>query len=210
MTDTWSQYSYFPSSIYTLEKPEFLQDVSKIAEEYLEDSIKHHDLNEIYPVMHTNNMVDDERLSTFKSYILNTCWNILNNEGYPMDNKRTYFTAMWMQTHYKFSSMERHVHPGCHLVGFYFIESHENGCFPYFHDPRPGKEMLDQPPDFRQEITNATNMIHFKPKPGSFLFADSWLPHSFSRNQSTKPVKFIHFNVVAKDYIVPPQGATVI
>ena len=30
--DTWSQFDYFPSSVYILEKPEFLKSVNKISD----------------------------------------------------------------------------------------------------------------------------------------------------------------------------------
>jgi hypothetical protein len=44
-------------------------------------------------------------------------------------------------------------------------------------------------------VTPASNAIHFSPKPGLLMFANSWLPHSFGRHAANKPLKFVHFNV---------------
>ena len=50
------------------------------------------------------------------------------------------------------------------------------------------------------EITNATNAIHFNNiLPGTFLFMNSWLVHQFPLNNSSDPLKFIHFNVNARE-----------
>ena len=38
-------------------------------------------------------------------------------------------------------------------------------------------------------------MINFVPKEGQLMFTNSWLPHSFTKNQSKKPIRFIHFNI---------------
>jgi len=38
-------------------------------------------------------------------------------------------------------------------------------------------------------------MVSFKPENGMLLFSNSWLPHSFTRNGSDKPFKFLHFNL---------------
>ena len=38
-------------------------------------------------------------------------------------------------------------------------------------------------------------MINFEPKVGQFMFTNAWLPHSFTKNNSEQPFKFIHFNL---------------
>jgi hypothetical protein len=46
------------------------------------------------------------------------------------------------------------------------------------------------------DVTHASTMINFVPKEGQLMLTNSWLPHSFTRNESKKPIRFIHFNVV--------------
>jgi len=43
--------------------------------------------------------------------------------------------------------------------------------------------------------THASNLINFEPKNGLLMFSNAWLPHSFNKNSSKSPVRFIHFNI---------------
>ena len=63
------------------------------------------------------------------------------------------------------------------------------------HDPRPAKKFANLPEKNMALATYASTMIGFKPEPGMFFFANSWLPHSFTRNSSDEPSRFIHFNL---------------
>ena len=38
-------------------------------------------------------------------------------------------------------------------------------------------------------------MINFAPEEGQIVFTNSWLPHSFTRNESDKSFIMIHFNL---------------
>jgi hypothetical protein len=117
-----------------------------------------------------------------------------------MDNKETYFHSMWGQQHGKYGNMEEHVHnDGVQLVGFYFLECPENGPRMIVHDPRPGKVQIDMPEADNKKITRATSAVVFNPKPGDLFFTNSWLPHSFTRNGSETPAKFIHINISVRD-----------
>ena len=44
-------------------------------------------------------------------------------------------------------------------------------------------------------LTAASSMANYIPNAGDLFFANSWLPHSFPRNESKEPLKFIHFNI---------------
>jgi len=209
--DTWKQFDYFPSSVYILDKPEFLENVKNVSYEYLNNIKKEIRLDNIYPMYHTSNFSHDERIIDFTSYVVNTAWNILDSQGFDMKNIQTYFMMMWMQTHYKYSSMEQHVHPfGCKLVGFYILDVPENSSKIVLHDPRPGKVQDSFGADMTCQIENSTERIYFDPKPGMLYFTNSWLPHSFTRNRSDDPFSFIHFNIGIRDYHPPPPAAEVI
>ena len=195
--NTQLQVAYhFPCPIYIIERLDFLEAVNSVSEEALEVQRKEHDLNEIYPVYMTGNYYGDARLSKFTEFVGATAWNILNEQGYAMQDKAVQFTEMWTQEHHKHSAMDAHVHGfGSQIVGFYFLETPEDSSKVVFHDPRSGKVQIDLPENDMNMATPASKMINFEPKAGMMIFANSWLSHSFTRHASAKPIKFVHFNL---------------
>jgi len=186
----------FPCPIYIIERPDFLKTVNQVSEENLAIKRKDRDLNEIYPVYMTGNYFADPRMAQFSEFIGSTAWNILNEQGYAMQDKAVQFTEMWTQEHYKHSAMDAHVHGfGSQIVGFYFLETPEGCSNVVFHDPRAGKVQNDLPEQDINIATPASRMINFTPKPGMMLFANSWLAHSFTRHAADLPIKFVHFNL---------------
>lgn len=187
---------YFPTVVYRIEKPEFLEAVGKIAEETLVDVRKTSSLNEMYPVHMTGNLFDKPDIIPFQYYVGATAYNILSEQGYNLDGFEPYFSEMWCQEHYKHSGMEQHVHgAGSQIVGFYFLDTPENCSKVVLHDPRPAKSMSSWTEADMNKATAASGMINFTPKPGLLMFTNAWLPHSFSRHGSDKPMRFIHFNL---------------
>jgi len=73
-----------------------------------------------------------------------------------------------------------------------------------FHDPRAGKVQIDLPESDTTQVTIASKMINFEPKPGLMIFANAWLAHSFTRHAADKPIKFVHFNLAVQ---MAPQVA---
>lgn len=196
---------YFPTAIYQIDKPEFIEPVSKVAEEALAKIRTEKELNEIYPVHMTGNLFDIPEIIPFQYYVGGTAYNILNEQGYNLENFETFFSEMWCQEHYKHSAMEQHTHgAGSQIVGFYFLETPENCSKVVFHDPRPAKPMISWAEKNAADATFASNSIHFTPKPGMLMFTNAWLPHSFSRHESDKPIKFIHFNIGLRPLIRAP------
>jgi uncharacterized protein (TIGR02466 family) len=187
---------HFPCPIYIIERPDFLETVSAVSEEALNVQRKERDLNEIYPVYMTQNYFGDPRMAGFSEFIGSTAWNILNEQGYAMQDKAMSFTEMWTQEHHKHSAMDAHVHGfGSQIVGFYFLETPENCSHVVFHDPRAAKVQIDLPEQNSEMATPASKMINFTPKPGMMIFANSWLSHSFTRHAAEQPIKFVHFNL---------------
>jgi len=202
--NTQLQVAYhFPCPIYIIERPDFLEAVNAVSEEALEVQRKERDLNEIYPLYMTGSYYADPRLTGFTEFVGATAWNILNEQGYAMQNMAVSFTEMWTQEHYKHSAMDAHVHGyGSQIVGFYFLETPEGGSNVVFHDPRAGKVQIDLPEQDMSMATPASKMINFTPKPGMMIFANSWLMHSFTRHAAELPIKFVHFNLTV---ILAPQ-----
>lgn len=194
--DVLEPFASFSSTIYTITKTEFLDAVREASNEALEESKKEHEQNEIYPSTMSTTLSGREKTKEFEQFIAQACWQVLSSQGYNMEFFNTYISELWCQEHRKFSNMEQHVHPyGVQLSGFYFLDTPEEGCMVELHDPRPGKVIASLPARDMTQVTEASNSIYIKPKPGMFVITNSWLPHSFTRNGSDTPVKFVHFNV---------------
>lgn len=204
--NTQLQVAYhFPCPIYLIERPDFLESVNTVSEEVLQVQRKERDLNEIYPVYMTGNYFGDPRMAKFSEFVGATAWNILNEQGYAMQDKAVQFTEMWTQEHHKHSAMDAHVHGfGSQIVGFYFLETPENCSHLVFHDPRAAKVQIDLPENDINMATPASKAINFTPKPGMMIFANSWFAHSFTRHAADLPIKFVHFNLTV---IPAPQTA---
>lgn len=203
--NTQLQVAYnFPCPIYIIQRPDFLKVINIVSEEALEIQRKERDLNEIYPVYMTQSFFADPRLTAFTEFVGSTAWNILNDQGYAMQEKAVSFTEMWTQEHHKHSAMDAHVHGfGSQIVGFYFLETPENCSHVVFHDPRAAKVQIDLQEQDVNIATPASKMINFTPKPGMMIFANSWLAHSFTRHAANEPIKFVHFNLTV---IPAPQS----
>lgn len=195
--NTQLQVAYhFPCPIYLIERPDFLEKVLEVSEEYLDAQHKERELDEIYPVYMSGSYYADPRIAEFSEFVGATAWNILNEQGYAMEDKVVSFTEMWTQEHHKHSSMDQHVHGfGSQIVGFYFLETPEGCSRAVFHDPRSAKVQIDLPEQDMSVATPASKMINFEPKPGLLIFANAWLAHSFTRHAANKPIKFVHFNL---------------
>lgn len=198
-------FSYFPSTVYSIKKPEFLNTVRTVSLEALTKRRKEQPkLDPIYPLYQTDNLFGDPRMADFCNYVGATAWNILQSQGYDMNNKNVFFMEMWCQEHHRHSAMDEHVHGfGAQLVGFYFLDTPADCQRIVINDPRPAKKQINLPETNMSNVTYASNSINFVPEPGLLFYANSWLPHAFSRHASAKPMRFIHFTVGIGQ--VPPQ-----
>jgi uncharacterized protein (TIGR02466 family) len=197
--NTLTPLSYFASPIYVIEKPEFLEPVRKISEQYLkerkEDTTKLPPLDPMYPVQ-TGGFYHEPELKEFTSFIAECAWAILNDQGHAMSNMTTYFQEMWAQEHRKWNGHEEHIHNhGAQISGFYFTEAPEGGCRVMLHDPRPSRMQIILPEADLNKITEASSKILLIPKPGSLYFINSWLPHSVTRNPIDESTTLVHFNL---------------
>ena len=186
----------FASPVYIFYKPEFLSSVKSVSERYLKDLKKENDLNKVYPLYQTENMINEESISDFVNFIKNVAENILFNQGYNINNLRPEILELWCQEHFRGSGHERHIHGnGSYITGFYITKIPKNSTKFLFHDPRPAKEFSNLPESNADNVTNASQSVFFKPQEGTFLFTNSWLPHTIARNESRESVRIIHFNV---------------
>lgn len=199
MSDILDQWQYFPSPVYSIKKPEFLNVARKASKEALKT---HGAINPIYP-MAQGSLFDSTELLPFFEYTLNTAWNLLSDQGYQMEGFSTYLTQAWVQEHHKSSSMEYHNHGDCDLVGFYVLECPKDAPRLVIHDPRSMQTASNLAEADLSKVTTATRMINFTLEAGTLMFTPSWLAHSFTRNPSVKPFTFIHLNINTRPYVEP-------
>jgi hypothetical protein len=197
ITPAVSEGYYFATTVYKVDAKAHLETARTVAIEYLEKAGKQQRINDLYPVQMTDNMFNDPRLQDLSSMIVQMSWNILDAQGYQMNNLNTLFLSMWAQEHYKYSLMEQHTHgEGAQIIGFYFLDVPEDATTRMaIYDPRPAKVQINLPEKNLADITYGSNVVTFTPEPGTIFFTNAWIPHSFTRNGSHKPVRFIHFNI---------------
>jgi uncharacterized protein (TIGR02466 family) len=193
------QFHYFATPVYIIQQPQFLDVVKAIAADSITQVHGDKKPDKIHPVRMSGNMLEDERIAPFADFIANTAWNILSSQGFAMEGFSTSFTELWCQEHFQTSSMDYHNHPGGNfIVGFYFLDVPEGAPTLVIHDPRPSRMMLSLPEIDPSQATLASTMVNFKPQPGMVMFAPAWLAHSFGRNASKKPFRFVHFNLTVQ------------
>jgi hypothetical protein len=192
-----ASYQYFPTAIYMIDKPEFLTAAREVSNQYIKELKKTQPQpNQIYPIYQTNNMFTEKKIEPLASYIAQTTWNILKEQGHNMAGMTTYFLEMWCQELHKMASQDEHVHGyGSQMVGFYFLDCPKDSSRIVIHDPRAARKQINLPETNVNDATYASTMINFQPKAGQLFFANSWLSHSFTRHANKSPLRFIHFNM---------------
>jgi hypothetical protein len=195
--DTLASYHYFPSAVYMIDKPEFLTSAREVSTKFLKELKKTQPQpDQIYPLLQTANLFMDPKISDLANYIVQTGWNILTEQGHNMAGLTTYFLEMWCQELHRLGGQEEHVHGyGSQLVGFYFLDVPKDSSRIVIHDPRPARKQINLPETNMNDATYGSTMINFQPQPGQLFFANSWLPHSFTRHANKAPLRFIHFNL---------------
>jgi uncharacterized protein (TIGR02466 family) len=201
--ETLDESVLFPSTVYAIKKPEFLEVVSKVSAQYMQA----YKPNEPQMTVMTGGFAHEPEVKDFAQYVSQTAWNILKSQGFAMDNLVTYFMEMWTQEHNNHSHMEYHVHGlGAQISAFYFLETPPEGCRLILHDPRPAKVITNLPEKDFSKVSAASTQIVFTPNAGTLFFAPAWLPHSFSKNMDEKPTVFVHMNL---GVVAAPQAEVI-
>jgi len=199
----------FPSKVYSIEKPDFLDTVRAVSSKYLEQS-RQLQKGE-YMTLMSGNYSHEPEIAPFAQYVSQTAWNILQAQGYSMDQLVTFFSEMWTQEHKSFSSIDYHVHGlGSMISVFYFLDVPHNGCQLVLHDPRPTKWMIDIATRDPSQITDASERVFVPSKAGTLVFTNSWMPHSFTKNFNSEPTRFVHMNLSVTMSPVKPTTVEII
>ena len=189
--DTFNETNYFSSPVYMVKKDEFLEDVSAVSSRYLDAVRKDGSV-----ITMTHNYSHEPVLKEFCQYVSQTAWNILSAQGYAMEEMATWFSEMWTQEHNYLSSMDTHIHNnGAQISAFYFLDTPADGSQLVIHDPRPAKVIISLPVTNDTLVSGGSSHVVFTPEPGLLILMNSWLPHSFTKNGSFSPFRFVHMNL---------------
>ena len=207
---------HFSTPIYRIEKPEWLPTAIKATDKFIKQSeknmakslkerkkflgnkdylkVKDHGLS-----YHSTPLNGDPGLKEMEAYIGQTSWNLLDEWGYDMSRYTTFFTEFWVQEFAKNGGGHHstHVHWDNHISGFYFLKCSEKTSYPIFHDPRAGAMMTKLPKKDSEKVSQMSDLIHYKPKPGTLVFFPGYVPHEFAVDYGLEPFRFIHFNIQA-------------
>jgi uncharacterized protein (TIGR02466 family) len=191
-----SAQPHFSTPIYSVHDESFLTDIKRISEASLNKAKNERGFNENFPVLMSENFFAAPEARNFSDFVGQSSWQILKEQGYAMDSMVVQFTEMWTQRHHKHSLMEQHSHRfGSQIVGFYFLEVPEEAPRALFYDPRISRLHSSLPEADPAQLTSASSIVNYEPKPGLFIFTNSWLAHSFTKNITSEPFSFVHFNL---------------
>jgi uncharacterized protein (TIGR02466 family) len=182
-------FAYFPSIICRDEQPNFVETLLNNC-----IKIKEEKKTEGETFFQSNDLKDEYFIEEFKKHVLSSAVNLLSVQGYSVEKYNFFVSSLWFQELGKGAATNAHFHKNSQICGWFFLEAPEKGSYPVYYDTRINKNMIEL--DFVQteEITNATNVIHFNNvQNGTVIFAPSWIQHQLTVNRSEMPTRCIHF-----------------
>ena len=202
---------FFKCPIWFGDAPEFVNDLNKVSDKYIETSKKNlketidkrnkkfGDKGDMGHVFHSTTLIGDPNFLNLQNYIGATSHNLLSEMGFDMSGYQLFTTELWVQEFAKKGGGHHtlHTHWNGHISGFYFLKADESTSMPLFEDPRPGNVMNLLPEKDKSKITYASSQINYQVKPGRIIFFPSYLPHQYVVDMGYKPFRFIHFNCQA-------------
>lgn len=196
--------TYFVSNIYNCYIPKWTKALNKYSNKYITEIKK---LNGVaksgtkdFGTSHCSfTLLGDENFSVLGEFIKSLTRDLLIKQGYDLSSKEVTLNDFWVQEFSKHGGGHQgyHVHPNRHMSGFYFLKCSENTSYPIFEDPRPGKVMTDLTQKDNSVLTTSSSTVFYKPKPGTLMLFNSYLPHHFAVDPGKDPFRFIHFNLRA-------------
>ncbi len=202
---------YFKCPIWFADAPEFVKDLNKASDKYIEESKKNlketidkrnkkfGDKGDMGNVFHSTSLIGDPAFLEIQNYIGATSYNLLGEMGFDLSNFEIFTTELWVQEFAKKGGGHHtlHTHWNGHMSGFYFLKASDKTSMPLFEDPRAGNVMNLLPEKDKTKITYATSQVHYKVQPGRMIFFPSYMPHQYIVDMGYEPFRFIHFNCQA-------------
>jgi uncharacterized protein (TIGR02466 family) len=199
--------NYFSTPLWSEQKPDFIKSLIKSTDKYIKDS-KNFPQNKLHikkfgdfgTSYHSSTLTGDNNFRDFIDYIGNKSWEFLDKQGFDMSLYQTMLSEMWVQEFSKNGGGHHsaHIHWNQHVSGFYFLKCSDKTSFPIFHEPRTGARAtkLKMKPQIK-EVLNGTELVHYRPQPGTLLIFPGYLEHEFSVDFGIEPFRFIHWNIQA-------------
>ena len=196
--------NHFETPIWVEDKPEFIKSLNKASNKYISDARKREkeyikqngDFGRSY---HSTPLTRDPNFVSFRDYIGQKSWEFLDHQGFDMSQYATIFSEMWVQEFSKKGGGHHsaHIHWNQHVSGFYFLKCSDKTSYPRFHEPRTGARATKLKMKPNVQLAPGSEIIHFKPKPGSLVIFPGYLEHEFTVDHGIKPFRFIHWNIQA-------------
>jgi len=195
---------YFKTPIWIEDKPEFVKSLDKASNEYIKEAKKrekdyikkHGDFGRSY---HSTPLTMDNRFLDFRNYIGQKSWEFLDWCGFDMQQYTTMFSELWVQEFAKNGGGHHsaHIHWNQHVSGFYFLKCSDKTSYPIFHEPRTGARATKLKMKPGNGVFHGTELVHFKPKPGTLIIFPGYLEHEYAVDFGVEPFRFIHWNIQA-------------
>lgn len=185
---------YFSTLLYRNELPGWIKKIDEITQDITFENYEENSL-----VLQTRNMINNEKLDFFISYIKGEAENILKTQGYNTNDYSFHVNNLWMQIFLPKGFNLPHVHSGCQMSGLYFFDIPDKDVIDLIiHDPRPGKLTSELTPYEDGKLKDSTSIICIDPPTsGTLLMFNSWLSHNLINNSNSHRVKFLHFNIIS-------------
>ena len=202
----------FKCPIYLGKKPEWVKELNKASDPIIarikksyKDKLKKKEINHLPNSYHSESIWLYPAFKPLAAFILQQSFNILHWQGYQLKDRVPMLTELWVQEFPEEGGFhDIHVHGNNHISGFYFLKCNEKTSHPVFHDPRPGKTMTDLMMREPGKLNYGSSQMHYKVKPGDFMFFNSYMPHSYVHHKGKEKFRFIHFNMQA---VIDPTKA---
>ena len=195
---------YFKTPIWIENKPEFVKSLNKASNQYIKDAKKrekefikkHGDFGRSY---HSTPLTMDNNFLDFRNYVGQKSWEFLDWCGFDMQQYTTMFSELWVQEFAKNGGGHHsaHIHWNQHVSGFYFLKCSDKTSYPIFHEPRTGARATKLKMKPGNGVFHGTELIHFKPKPGTLIIFPGYLEHEYAVDFGVEPFRFIHWNIQA-------------
>ena len=195
---------YFKTPIWIEEKPEFVKSLNIASNQYIKDAKKrekdyikkHGDFGRSY---HSTPLTMDNKFLDFRNYIGQKSWEFLDWCGFDMQQYTTMFSELWVQEFAKNGGGHHsaHIHWNQHVSGFYFLKCSDKTSYPIFHEPRTGARATKLKMKPGNGIFHGTELVHFKPKPGTLIIFPGYMEHEYAVDHGKEPFRFIHWNIQA-------------
>jgi uncharacterized protein (TIGR02466 family) len=195
---------YFKTPIWIEDKPEFVKSLNIASNQYIKDAKKrekdyikkHGDFGRSY---HSTPLTMDNKFLDFRNYIGQKSWEFLDWQGFDMQQYTTMFSELWVQEFAKKGGGHHsaHIHWNQHVSGFYFLKCSDKTSYPIFHEPRTGARATKLKMKPGNGIFHGTELVHFKPKPGTLIIFPGYMEHEYAVDFGVEPFRFIHWNIQA-------------